>query len=187
MEQQSDGAAKALAFANGLRKNISVAGRRWSHWPGGPNDLAFVLRCIDHIQSDLQGSADAPDHAALITECVADLRAILEWTTYQSGSIATARALLVARKTRAFAEQLGLVSQRVSGLAMLEDSEESLIENVRTKNGYMNAIAERHAHLELPRPLVNADALLPQLPKPPNKLNLIQQLRESAKKQPPKR
>jgi hypothetical protein len=99
MEQNSsDAAAKAVAFANGLRRSISASGRRWTQWPGGANDLAVVLGCIDAIALRLRAvPAQAGD--AGVAACIADLRAVLEWATYQSASVATARALLVARKT----------------------------------------------------------------------------------------
>lgn len=99
-------------------------------------------------------------------------------------SLATARALASARKIRSFAKQFGLLEDRVSGLAALAESEESLIENVATKTGYMNAIAERYPHLELPRPLVTAASLAPKPVAPPGKLALIQQLMKSSNKRP---
>jgi hypothetical protein len=183
MEQNStDAAARALAFANGLRKNTANAGRRWSQWPGGTNDLATVLARIDGIAQRLQALKTAQDAQPAIAECFAGLRAILEWTTYQSASVATARALLMARKTRTFAERFGLLEDPAARLSILTDSEASLIENVRTKNDYMAAIAARHPQLELPRPLVDVDGLAPKVEKAPGKLALIQQLMKSAKK-----
>ena len=81
MERNSrDAAAKAVAFANGLRKSVTAAGRRWTQWPGGAQDLAAVLACIDVILQRLK----TEEGAAAIAASVADLRAILEWTTYQS-------------------------------------------------------------------------------------------------------
>jgi hypothetical protein len=180
MEQQnaSDAAAKVVAFANGLRKNITVAGRRWTQWPGGARDLARVLAGIDGIQQRLH----TEDGEAAIAACIGDLRAILEWTTYQSASLATARALVVARKTRTFAERFGLLDNPAARLSILVDSEESLIENVRVKNDYMKAIAERHPHIDLPGPLVSVESLAPKIAKKPGRLDLIQQLTKSAKK-----
>jgi hypothetical protein len=170
----SDASAKAVAFANGLRKNITVSGRRWTQWPGGGNNLAAVLACIDGIGARL--------HSGEVASCIADLRAILEWTQYQSASLATARALITARKTRAFAERFGILDNPAARLSVLVDSEESLIENVRTKNAYMLAIAERHPHLALPRPLVRLESLAAPVERKPGKLDLIQQLTKSAKK-----
>jgi len=183
MEQNSgDAAAKVFAFANGLQKNIAASGRRWKQWPGGANDLAIVLACIDAVRQRLQASPSAQADAATIAAAIADLRAILEWSTYQSGSIATAQALNVARKTRAFAERFGVLDDPAARLSILVDSEESLIENVRTKNDYMVTIAERHPHLGLPRPLVAVESLAPKVERPTGKLDLIQQLMKSTKK-----
>jgi hypothetical protein len=187
MEQQpGEARSKALAFANGLRNNALAAGRRWSAWPGGSDDLATVVACIDQIRQRL-AVAPAAGGAELIAACIADLRVVLEWTTYQSASLSTARALLFARKVRAFTKRLGLVDERTSGLAVLADSDESLIENVRTKNGYMIALAARCPHLELPQPLVNADRLAPPAATAPNKFALIRQLRAAVKAKPPAR
>jgi hypothetical protein len=178
-QQPADAAAKAIAFANGLRKNVIAAGRRWSQWPAGANDLRVVTAAIDRITDRLTSA----DDDAAVAACIADLRSVLEWTTYQSGSIATARALLFARKTRMFAQRFGLREDRVSGLAMLSESEESLLENIATKNGYMRAIAERSPHLALPDPLIVLETLVPK-PKTPGKLALIQQLMQTAKRPP---
>jgi len=183
MEQNSgDAAAKVFAFANGLQKNLAVSGRRWTQWPRGADDLAAVLACIDGVRQRLQQSASADADAATTAAAIADLRAVLEWTTYQSTSIATARALNVARKTRAFAERFGILDNPAARLSILVESEASLIDNVRTKNDYMIAIAERHAHLGLPRPLVVVESLAPKIEKPTGKLDLIQQLMKSAKR-----
>jgi hypothetical protein len=183
MEQHSgDAAAKVFAFANGLQKNLAVSGRRWKQWPRGADNLVTVLACIDGVRQRLGQSASAHDDAATIAAAVADLRAILEWTTYQATGIATARALLVARKTRAYAERFGVLDNPAARLSILIDSEASLIENVRTKNEYMSVIAERHAHLGLPQPLVMPESLAPKSEKPTGKLDLIQQLMKSAKR-----
>jgi hypothetical protein len=183
MEQQPvDPAARVLAFASGLRRSITAAGRRWTQWPGGPEALAVALDCIDYIQQRLHAAPNDETREAVVAACMAELRAILEWTTYQSASIATARALMSARKIRSFAEQFGLLEDRVSGLAALAESEASLIENVVTKTGYMTAIAERYPHLELPRPLVNAATLGPPVTAPPGKLALIQLLIKSTQR-----
>jgi len=176
------GAAKAVAFANGLRKSVANSGRRWAQWPGGANDLALVLGIIDGVQQYLQSSFGADEGEAAVAAGVADLRAVLEWSTYQSASLATARALLFARKTRTFAERVGLIAGSVPSLDALADSEESLIENVRVKNDYMIAIAARHSHLGLPAPLVSLGSLAPKVAKPPGRLDLIQQLMKQKKK-----
>ncbi len=144
--------SKVIAFANGLRKKTILAGRRWVAWPGGAEALATVIARIDEIQQPLHGPVADPARAEA---GMADLRAILEWTTYQSASVATARAILVARRTRTFAERFRLLDDPVSVLAELAAAELSLIENVRTKNGYMQKIAERHPHLALPAPFVD--------------------------------
>jgi hypothetical protein len=182
MEQQSkDAVARAVAFANGLRKNILSSGKRWTAWPRGANDLAKVIACVDGIQYRLQRAVDAGEGESAFAACIADLRAVLEWTTYQSASLATARAIVFARKTRTFAERFGLLDDPAASLAILVDSESSLIENVRTKNDYMTAIAERNPHLELPRPLVDVEHLSRPVDRPRGKLDLIQRLIKSAK------
>jgi len=183
LEQKSnDAVAKALAFANGLRKSIAFTGRRWTLWPGGANDLAAVIACIDGTQQRLQRAPSGDDGAAAVAACIADLRAVLEWTTYQSASIATARALATARKTRAFAQRFGLLDDPAARLSILTDSEESLIENVRIKNAYMQDLAARHPHLALPPPLVRLESLAAKVERKTGKLDLIQQLTKSTKK-----
>lgn len=184
MEQQSkDAAAKGLAFANGLRKSITVAGRRWSQWPGGANNLAAVITIVDGIGQRLQAAATSDEAGeASVTAAIADLRAVLEWTTYQSASVATARAVLVARKTRAFAERLNLIDDPATTLSGLVDSETSLMENVALKNDYMNTLAAKHPHLGLPKPLVNMESLAPIIERKAGRLDLIQLLKKSAKK-----
>jgi hypothetical protein len=183
LEQKSnDAAAKALAFANGLRKSVAVTGRRWTTWPGGANDLSTVIACIDGVVWRLQQAARIEDGDAGVAACIADLRAVLEWSTYQSASIATSRALATARKTRAFAQRFGLLDDPAARLSILTDSEESLIENVRIKNAYMHDLAARHAHLALPPPLVRLESLAPKVERKAGKLDLIQQLTKSTKK-----
>ncbi len=186
MTQQpsTDTATRALAFANGLRKNTVLAGRRWAHWPGGGDQLAQIVTRIDGIARGLQAALNDP---ATANAAIADLRAILEWTTYQSASVATARAILVARKTRAFAERFGLFEDPTTTLAILIESEASLIENVRTKNGYMIALAERHPHLALPPPLVALATLTRRDPPKPTRIILMQQLIKSTTRKPLKR
>ena len=181
-QKPNDAAAKAIAFANGLRKSIAGAGRRWTSWPGGANNLAAVIACVERIQQRLGSSPIAEESETAIAECISDLRAILEWTTYQSASLATARAIVFARKTRTFAERFGLLEDPAARLSVLVDSEDSLIENVRIKNEYMAALAERHAHLQLPRPLVRVESLAPKTERKTGRLDLIQQLMKSSKK-----
>jgi hypothetical protein len=182
MEQNSsDAAARAVAFANGLRKSITASGRRWTQWPGGAKDLAVVLGCVDAVALRLK-SVSAEDGAAEVAACIADLRAVLEWATYQSASVATAQALRVARKTRTFAERLGVLDNPAARLSILVDSEESLIENVQTKNDYMRTIAGKHPELGLPQPLVRAESLAPKAEEKPSTLDFIQQMRKNAKK-----
>jgi len=177
----SDAATRALAFAGGLRKSVATSGRRWAQWPGGANDLAVVLAGIEQIQQRLQALAAEDDDAA-VAAGIADLRAILEWTTYQSASIQTARALQTARKTREFAERFGLLDNPAARLSILVDSEESLLENVQTKNDYMRELAAKHPHLGLPEPLVKMASLAPKIKRQPSRLELIAQLKKSAKK-----
>lgn len=184
MEQQSkDAAAKGLAFANGLRKSITVSGRRWAQWPGGATNLAAVIAIIDGIGQRLEAApASEEEGAAAVAAAITDLRAVLEWTTYQSASVATARAVLVARKTRAFAERLNLIDDPATTLSGLVDSETSLVENVALKNDYMNALAAKHPHLSLPPPLVNMENLAPKIERKAGRLDLIQLLKKSTKK-----
>lgn len=174
-----DAVAGAFAFANGLRKQLLLAGRRWARWPHGTNQLAAVLAAVDGVQQRLHAARDG-DTDALVAESIAQLRAVLEWTTYQSAAVATARAVLVARRTRTFAERLGVLDDEVSGLARLRDSERSLIDNIRTKNGYLAAVAERHPELGLPGPLIDPNRLVQTPPKVPGgRLALIARLRKS--------
>jgi hypothetical protein len=184
--QPSD-AAKTLAFANGLRKSVAASGRRWTLLPGGAQHLAAALACIDEIQQRLASGLRAGDADAAIAAANAELRAVLEWTTYQSAAVGTARALRVAQRTQAFAERLGLVVARTPSLASLAESEESLLENVATKNAYMASIAERFPQLALPAPLVNPHALArPKRERKDPRLQLIQQLMKRGNK-PPRR
>ena len=178
----SDAVARALAFANGLRKNVATSGKRWAQWPGGADDLAVVLSRIEEIQQRLQAVPVDEDGDAAAATGIADLRAVLEWTTYQSVSIQTARALQTARKTRDFAERFGLLDNPAARLSVLVDSEESLLENVQTKNDYMRELAAKHPHLGLPEPLVKPASLAPKVKRQPSRLDLIAQLKKSAKK-----
>jgi hypothetical protein len=182
MEQQAAGAgARAVAFANGLRKSTAASGRRWLAWPGGAAQLAAVIACIDCIAERLRAGASAGDDDPTIPAAVADLRAVLEWTTYQSAALAVARALIVARRTRAFVERFGLLDGRSSGLDVLSDADTPLIESVRTRNGYMLDLAQRYPHIGFPPPLVTPRALVrPASPKP-GRLALIQALLQSSR------
>jgi hypothetical protein len=176
----TDAATRASAFANGLRKSVATSGRRWAQWPGGAGDLAVVLAIIEQVAHRLQTAAE--DDEAAVAAAIGDLRAILEWTTYQSVSIQTARALQTARKTRDFAERFGLLDNPAARLSVLIDSEESLLENVHTKNEYMRELAAKNPHLGLPGPLVKEASLAPQPARKPSRLDLIAQLKKSAKK-----
>jgi hypothetical protein len=178
----SDAAARALAFANGLRKSVATTGKRWAQWPGGAGDLAIVLACVEQIQQRLQAVPAAEDDEAAVAAAIANLRTILEWTTYQSAGIQTARALQTARKTRDFAERFGLLDNPAARLSVLVDSEESLLENVQTKNDYMRMLAAKHPHLGLPEPLVKPASLAAKVKRQPSRLELIAQLKKSAKK-----
>jgi hypothetical protein len=159
-----------LAFAKGLRKNVAVAAARWAAWPGGSVAHARVIATIDDIIARLPSEEAAG---------IADLRTLLEWTTYQAASIKTARAIIAARKTRRFAEAFGLEEDRVSGLAVLAASESALLDNVRATTSYMRALADRAPHLALPRPLVSAEALATRPAPRPGRLALIQALRKA--------
>jgi hypothetical protein len=185
VEQTSkEAAGKAAAFANGLRRSIASTGRRWAAWPGGADALASVLARIDVIGHELQLVLSGEGDEAWVAACFSDLRTILEWSTYQSAALATARALLFARKTRSFVERLGLLDSATTQAILNNDSEESLIENVQTKNAYMQALADKHPHLELPASLVRAESLVPKIEKKPGTLDLIMQLKKTSKKAP---
>lgn len=160
---------------------MTASGRRWAQWPGGARDLNAVVSCIDGVGQRLAVLQNSDEGDAAVAACVADLRAILEWSTYQSASIATARALLFARKTRAFADRLGIFGPASTQSILDSDSESSLMENVQTKNDYMQALAQRHPHLGLPAPLVRPESLAPRPAKMPGKLDLIQQLTKKKK------
>jgi hypothetical protein len=140
-----------------------------------------VLAALGAVQQRVAAAQRAEDDAAL-EACVADLRALLEWTTYQSQSVATARAATATRRARTYAERLGLLGERDAILGNLGDAESSLIASVREKSGYMRALAARNRHLELPAPLISADALVEQPAKPPGRLALVQALRQTAKR-----
>jgi hypothetical protein len=177
MGQQSAG---GIAFANGLRKNVLANGNRWTAWPGGANALATIVACIEDRRLRLTATLASNDADPDVATCIADLRAILEWTTYQSGALKTAQAITVARKTRRLAERIGIVTQSATpGSIIGNDSEESLMENVRTRNGYLRALAARTPHIAFPEPIIEADALIPKrTATPPSKLALIQKLKK---------
>jgi hypothetical protein len=177
MEQKpGDAASKALLFANGLRKNVATTGVRWKAWPRGERDLAGVLATIDSIAQRLRALPPEGSEAELAV-AFTELRAVLEWTTYQSSSVALARALTAARRTRALAERFNLLADKTD--ALLADSEESFIGNVRTRNEYMAALAERYPQLGFPLPLITPETLAPKVEKAPGRLDLIQQLTKS--------
>jgi hypothetical protein len=178
-----DAVAKALLFANGLRKNVATVGRRWASWPGGAEQVARVIAGIDRVALELRATPHADDAALAAAAGIAELRAILEWTTYQTGALATARALLVARRTRSFVERFDLLDPDATPITTLEAAEDALIENVRTRNGYMTAIAVRHPQLDLPPPLVSAESLVQRPQAKPGRLALMQRLRRAAEQQ----
>ena len=163
---------RALPRRAAAGRNFPAGRTIWP--PSSPPSTASRSGCRQRPRGEEDG--------ALLAQCIAELRAILEWTTYQSASIATAKALATARKTRAFAQRFGLLDDPAAGLGVLMDSEESLIENVRVKNDYMATLAQKYPHLDLPRPLVRLESLAPKVEKKAGKLDLIQQLTKSAKK-----
>jgi hypothetical protein len=179
--QPSDAVAKALLFANGLRKNVATVGRRWAAWPGGANHVARIIATIDRIAHDVR--ATPPRDDAATAAAIGELRAILEWTTYQTGALATARALMVARRTRSFVERFDLLDPDATPVATLEAAEDALIDNVRTRNGYMTTIAGLHPRLGLPPPLVSAESLVPRPRAKPGRLALVQRLKRAAEEQ----
>jgi hypothetical protein len=169
-------AARATVFANGLRKNLAASGRRWNAWPRGAAHLAAVAAAIEAVERRLAAASDA----ATVDGCTADLRAILEWSVYQNAALAAARSLRAARRTRALTHRLHLLADDAGPVQRLADAEETLIAVVRERNVYLEALRERHAHLQLPPPLVVADALLEPIPQAPGRLALIQSLKQVA-------
>ncbi len=83
-------AAKAVALANGLRKNVVSTARRWSAWPRGAEQFGALVACIERIRERATQARAANDEPAAVA-CMADLRAVLEWTTYHAASLAAAR------------------------------------------------------------------------------------------------
>lgn len=149
-----------------------AAARRWAAWPRGREDLARVLDAIEAIRR-------RPAHdPSTVNEALADLRAVLEWTTYQSASLAAARTIAVARRTRSLTRVLGMLDEQAVPLQRLAAAEDALLEQMRERNGYMRSIAERRPHLALPPPLVTPEMLALAPPRPPSRLALIQLLRK---------
>ncbi|MBV8600759.1 MAG: hypothetical protein JO359_04235 [Candidatus Eremiobacteraeota bacterium] len=180
MEQSTNAVGGAAALASGLRKTLTAAEKRWTQWPTGANDLAKVADAVEGIRQRLAAAATADDPSSVAASCIDDLRAVLEWMTYQSQTIATAQALAVARKTRRFVERFG-VGAATPGIVALFDSEPSIIESIRTRNAAMIAIAGRHEHLALPAPLIDPGRLVEPVRRKPSRLDFIQRLRKAAK------
>jgi hypothetical protein len=179
-----DPAAKAVALATGLRKNVTAVARRWSQWPGGAQQAATIAAILEGIRLRIDAARDE----AALAQCMADLRAVLEWTTYQSASLRTARAAINARRTQTMIERLGLVQSASTGIPALAASESALIESVGTTNGYMLAIAERAPHLGFPRPLVPVESLARRTERRRSgRLGLIQLLSASARERSKRR
>jgi hypothetical protein len=176
MEQKPDPAVRALAFASGLRKNVLANGNRWKQWPRGERNLAGLVAKIDAIAARLR--VLPPEHAeADLAACFAELRAILEWATYQSTALATVRTLNAARRTRSLGRRFGILTPDAD--AYLADSDESLIATVRAQNGYLETLRTRYPTLEFPRPLVAPESLSLPPERPPGRLDLIQRLMKS--------
>ena len=148
------------------------AARRWAAWPRGREDLARVLDAIEAIRRRLAQEPSAADNV------LGDLRAVLEWTTYQSANVAAARTIAVARRTRSLTRVLGMLDEQAVPLQTLAAGEDALIEQIRERNGYMRSIAERRPHLALPPPLITPEMLALPPPRPPSRLALIQLLRK---------
>lgn len=110
---------------------------------------------------------------------MADLRAVLEWTTYHAASLAASRALVAARRTRLLSNRLGLLDDHDAPLLALADAERSLIEAVREKNGALGALVQRHPDLALPPPLVTPELLEMPPARPRGRLAMIQALKRS--------
>jgi hypothetical protein len=150
-----------------------AAARRWAAWPHGAEHHARLVAAIDELR---RTSASDPERA------IADLRAVLEWMTYQSAILNAARTVMVARRTRALSRRLGLLVDDSAPLQTLADAESSLIEHVRERNAYMTAIAAQRPHLGLPPPLIAREALAAVPEQPPTRLALIQRLRANIRR-----
>jgi len=89
MEQNAnDAAAKAVAFANGLQKSISVSGSAGRN--GRRRGYARPRHRLHRLASQrLRQLPERKTARRSFAACIADLRAILEWTTYQSAALAT--------------------------------------------------------------------------------------------------
>ena len=135
---------------------------------------------IEQVAQRLQTTGE--DDEAGVLPAIANWRRSSSGRRIQSVSIQTARALQTARKTRDFAERFGLLDNPAARLSVLVDSEESLLENVHNKNEYMRELAAKNPHLGLPEPLVKEASLAPKPARKPSRLDLIAQLKKSAKK-----
>lgn len=168
--------ASASALANGLRRKALAAAQRWAAWPRGAEHHARLIAIVDELR---QRAARDP---ASVDAVVADLRAVLEWMTYQSTSLAAARTIVVARRTRALSHTFGLVPDDATPLQRLVDAEPGLLEHVRERNTYMAGIAAQRPHLALPPPLITPEMLAAPPERPPTRLALIARLRNTLKK-----
>jgi hypothetical protein len=171
-------AAKADALANGLRKSVLAGARRWAAWPHGTERLGVLVTCIDRIRQRVAQAHAANDELAAAT-CMADLRAVLEWTTYHAASLAAARAVVVARRTRVLSRHLELLADGAAPLLALAEAERSLIETIREKNACMRTLAQRHPDLPLPQPLAAPERFETAPARPPSRLAMIQALKRS--------
>ena len=168
--------AGASALANGLRRNALAMARRWAAWPRGAEHHARLIAILDELrQRAVRDPASADD-------VVADLRAVLEWLTYQSTSLLAARTVVVARRTRALSHAFGLAPDDAAPLRRLADAEPGLLEHVRERTTYMARIAAQRPHLALPPPLVAPEMLAVPPERAPSRLALIARLRGTLEK-----
>lgn len=173
-------AAKANALANGLRKSVMSTARRWAAWPRSAEQFGALVTCIDGIRQRVAQARAEDDELAAAT-CMADLRAVLEWTTYHAASLAAARAVIAARRMRVLSRNLGLLDDFAAPLLALAEAERSLIETIREKNGHMRALAQRNPGVALPQPLVTPQMLEVPPGRPPSRLALIQVLKRQTR------
>jgi hypothetical protein len=177
-DQSGATAAKADALANGLRKSVLSTARRWAAWPRGAEQFGALVTCIDGIRLRVAQARAANDDFAAAT-CMADLRAVLEGTTYHAASLAAARALVAARRTQLLSRRLGLLEEQAAPLLALAEAERPLIASIREKNAFMIALARRHPDLGLPQPLAAPELFEMPPARPPGRLAMIQALKRS--------
>jgi hypothetical protein len=177
-------AAKAVALANGLRKSVLATARRWAAWPRGAQQFGVLVGCIERTQQRAAQARAAKDELAAAA-CMADLRVLLEWTTYHAASLATARGVVIARRTRVLSRRLGLFDDRDAPLLALAAAEDPLIEKLREKNASMRALAQQRPDLGLPQPLVSPEMLALPPVHPPSRLALIQALKRASERSQP--